>query len=115
LQVQSSGPETCLTLASPDGNVAFTLRDDRLRLIDIYGGNIATRSGLAVGMPLTRAKQTFGSELEIGTNFYNDATTEAIVWEPDHKHGVRFTASDGLITQVTAGDEALQWVEGCGV
>jgi len=64
-------------------------------------------------MPLARAKQMFGTELEIGINFYDDATTEAMLWEADHRHGVRFTARDGLITGIAAGDEALQWVEGC--
>jgi hypothetical protein len=113
LTIQSPGPEHCLTLTTPTGDIAFTLKSDRLRLIEIEGVGIATRSGLAVGMPLARAKRIFGTELEIGTNFYDDATTEAMLWEADHRHGVRFTAKDGWITEITAGDEALQWVEGC--
>ncbi len=115
LKVQESGPDGCLTLASSTGDISFVLQDDKLRLIQVEAPGVATRSGLAVGMALERVKQALGSELVIGPNFYDDSTTEAIVWEADHGHGVRFTARAGRVTAITAGDQALEWVEGCGV
>jgi len=66
-------------------------------------------------MPFDQVQKTLGTELEIGTNFYDDSTIEAIVWEADRRHGVMFEARDGLVTAMKAGDKALDWVEGCGV
>ena len=115
LKVRDSGPEGCLSLVTSTGDVAFVLQHDKLRLVDVQAPGIATRSGLAVGMPFEQVKKALGTELVIGTNFYDDATVEAIVWEADRRHGVLFEARDGLVTAIRAGDKALEWVEGCGV
>jgi hypothetical protein len=112
---RDSGLDGCISLTDLSGGVTFVLQHDKLRLIEIRTSGIATRSGLEVGMPFEKVKQTFGQELHIGTNFYDDSTIEAIVWEADHGHGVLFEAREGRITALKSGDKALEWVEGCGV
>ena len=115
LKVRDSGPEGCLSLIASNGDDTFVLQDDKLRLVEVQAAGITTRSGLAVGMPFEQVRKTLGGELEIGANFRDDATVQAIVWEADRRHGVLFEAQDGPVTAMSAGDKALEWVEGCGV
>lgn len=116
LGVLEAGPETCLTLETSravEPILTFTLREDRLRLIKVAGRGVATRSGVVVGMAFDQVKALFGPELEVGTNSYNDNVIEATVWETDRHHGVRFAVRNGHVEAMVAGDDALQWVEGC--
>lgn len=93
--------------------VSLMVQNGKITRIGISNSKIRTLSGIKVGDSTTRLKQVFGTRLEIQQHKYDDDGFYYFVWEQDKRYGVKFEIGGGRVTEIYAGDDSIQYVEGC--
>jgi hypothetical protein len=89
------------------------VHDGRVMHVHISTPNIPTRSGIRVGDQASHLKCVFSSQLEIEPHKYDDSGFYYFIWEKGKHLGVKFEIGGGKVTKIFAGDESIQYVEGC--
>lgn len=93
--------------------LSLMVQNGKITRIVISNPNIQTLSGIKVGDSTARLKQVFGSRLEIEQHKYDDHGFYYFVWEQGKRFGVKFEIGGDRVTEIYAGDESIQYVEGC--
>ena len=112
---EESSSDTCFYVHLPSHpHLAFMIEDGRLSRVDVDARGIATSAGIQVGDSEARARQIYGSKMEVTEHQYIDTGHYLTVRSADGRYGVRFETDKGRITEFYAGTyEAIQYVEGC--
>lgn len=78
-------------------------------------GTVRTVSGVGVGDTAADLARVYGWSLRKEPHAYEDAPAAYFnVWFPKLKRGMRFeSGTDGRVTAIHAGTEAIRYVEGC--
>ncbi len=123
-------PEQCeqfRPVRAPEG-MLLMLEDQKLARISLSGNrDIKTPQGFGVGDSAARIKQALGSRIEIEPHKYADAPAEYLTFwngaaakgdrdyvDDPAARGIRYEINpDGTVGIVHAGNDAIQYVEGC--
>ena len=89
------------------------VQDGKITRIEIASPLAQTLSGVKVGDSSARLKQVFGARLEIEQHKYEDDAFYYFLWEQGKRFGVKFEIVGNRVTLIYAGDESIQYVEGC--
>lgn len=92
--------------------IAFMVSDGHINHAVISTPDITTRSGAKVGDSTARLKSLFGAQLQITPHEYEEGFYY-FIWENSHSYGVKFEVVNDKVVQIYAGDESIQFVEGC--
>ena len=93
--------------------VSLMVQNGKITRLELSSSSVQTLSGIKIGDSTTRLKQVFGTRLEIEQHKYDDDGFYYFVWEQSKRHGVKFEIGGGRVTEIYAGDESIQYVEGC--
>jgi hypothetical protein len=93
----------------------FMTAQGRIVRYDVRGPNVRTRSGIAVGDPVQKARTAYGAQLEVSPHRYMGPEESYLtLWSNDRKTAIRFETLKGKIDRFYAGfAEQAQYVEGC--
>jgi hypothetical protein len=82
---------------------------------DVRGPNVRTRSGIAVGDPVQKARAAYGDQLQVSPHKYTGPEESYLtLWSSDRTTAIRFETLKGKIDRFYAGfAEQAQYVEGC--
>lgn len=106
---------SCDYLYPENGHKGLSLmvQHGRVTHIVISTPGAQTQSGAKVGDSTARLKELFGSRLEVESHKYDDDGFYYYVWEQGKRHGIKFEIGGDHVTEIYAGDETIQYVEGC--
>ena len=96
--------------------VAFMIEDGHLVRVDVTKRGIQTADGVQVGDSEARAKQIYGSKLEVAPSQYSgdEGGHYLTLRSSDGRYGFRFETEKGKITTFYSGTyAAIRYVEGC--
>jgi hypothetical protein len=99
--------------ASGHKGVSLMVQEGRVTHVLVSTPNIRTRSGIRVGDSASHLKNVFSTQLEIEPHKYDDSGFYYFIWEKGKRLGVKFEIGGGKVRKIFAGDESIQYVEGC--
>ena len=95
--------------------ILFMIVDGRLARVDVSKAGLGTAEGIQVGDSEERARQVYGSRLEVKPHAYTGPQGHYLTLRStDGRYGIRFVTDEGKITMFYAGRfDAIQYIEGC--
>jgi hypothetical protein len=100
----------------PHRDLVFMFINRRLsRIAAIDASRVTTPRGLGIGATAALVRRTYGRGLRAETHAYLGRPAEYLTfWTRPNRRGVRFvTGLDRRVEAVIAGDETIQYIEGC--
>jgi hypothetical protein len=94
---------------------ALMIENGHLVRIDVKDPSMPTSEGIHVGDTEAQLRRVYGSKLKVEPSQYTgDEGGHFLTVRSDKgRYGIRFETEQGRITEYYAGDNAIQYVEGC--
>ncbi|MEO5772504.1 MAG: hypothetical protein ABIQ32_00110 [Sphingomicrobium sp.] len=96
--------------------LTFLFERGRLGRISVSKpSRITTARGMGVGAVSSQVRRAYGRALKVEPNFYEELPAQYLTyWAVPKKRGIRFeTSSNGRVYVIHAGDQSINYVEGC--
>lgn len=102
--------QACEIYESTDQLVSVMVIDGKVSRIETTSERLETGDGLRVGSTEKQLTKAYGNKLKKQENPYSGV--DYFYWASKDR-GIKFHVDDGKVTDITAGDSSISYVEGC--
>jgi hypothetical protein len=104
-----------LSVGPQPPNLLYMVEQGRVTRVSARQGSaVRTDRGVGVGDAEAEVRAAYGPAVETQPHKYVSGGKDLFAWTEPGRRGVRFeVGASGAVTQIHAGDQTIQYVEGC--